>query len=89
MKSKPTSIASPEAKPAHLGLAPKGYSRPGGRVWAKAPRTVQVSLADVIAAVQDCTDGDELVVAVLSHLLRTGQARSMPGFSSLDRCAAA
>lgn len=89
MKTKPTTIGSHEAKPAHLGLAPKAHSRPGVRVRAQSPRTVMVTLADVIAAVQDCTDDDELVVSVLSHLLRTGQARSLTGFNLTDRCAAA
>lgn len=89
MKTKPAAIASHEAKPTHLGLAPKAHSRPGARLRAKSPRAVVVSLADVIAAVQDCTDDDELVVAVLAHLLHTGQARCLSGFNLADRCAAA
>jgi hypothetical protein len=89
MKTKPTTIAGHEAKPGHLGLAPKAHRRPGVRVRVQSPRTVTVTLAEVIAAVQDCTDNDELVVSVLAHLLRTGQARSLPGFNMIDRCAAA
>lgn len=89
MKAKPASITRPEARPAPLGMPPKGCRRPVSWVRAKAPRTVMVTLEDVINALQDCTDNDELVVIVISNLLHTGLLRSLPRFQMMARSAAA
>jgi hypothetical protein len=89
METKPHLTTRGEAKPSCLGLAPKAHGRPGARVRAKSPRTVTVTLAEVISAVQDCTDDDELVVSVIMHLMRSGQARSLGGANFGERCAAA
>lgn len=89
METKPRITAHGEAKPACLGLAPKAHGRPGARVQAKSPRTVTVTLAEVISAVQDCTDDDELVVSVVMRLMRSGQARFLGGAGFGERCAAA
>ncbi len=89
MSATPKRIAEAQARPACLGPDPKGSPRPGRRVRAKAPRTVTVTLEDVINALHDCTDNDELVVAVLSNLLQTGLLRSLPRYQTTVCSAAA